>query len=182
MKQIILSILLITALLLGCTPSTSSGSSPVFYYPKGVYSFDTTDSVFYAEPRDKAYWDMDISNVIFDYLKGPENKALHNAFSVEVEVLECRSDKSGLHITLSASVADLAPMDMTIGLVALARTCFGFTDADTIYIHADSVLLDGEQKIVFTRDNILYWDQYIYCDPTTAPTTLPQETSTTQGE
>ena len=169
MKKLLCVILAVSLLLLNAC-GFSKNSNIVFYYPRVSYLYNRDDGVIDFEKKQSSLRDYSLDELIVFYLEGPSDTQFYCPLSGDVQLIETREDKNGLHITFSSELSDLSATELTLGLAALSKTLFQVTEAESICIHAEETLLDGEQKIVFKRDNIYLWDSFTDQVPTTQTT------------
>ena len=149
-----------------CNANTNHNKELMFYYPRAEYIFNDPDGVIGKDKKSEMVRNLSLDEFIALYLRGTDKPELASPLSDTVELLETRIDKNRLHIIFTSDLADLPAHMLTISLSALSKTVFQVTDVDTICIHADNVLLNGEQKVEFTRQSVYFWDSYTDVIPT----------------
>lgn len=171
-KIIVICLMLLLTICLCACGSTSNSDSVVFYYPRAEYLYDDTSGMIGKEITVYSKQTLSIEKILQHYLDGPDDTALHSPLTNKVQLMDVSLDKNALVIQFSDTIADFFPTELTPSLAALAMTCFDVSDAEEVHICAESVLLYGQQRIVFTRTSILLWDSCIENPTASQPTEL----------
>ncbi len=171
MKKILAVILALLLLpcLYGCN---KDGKTDIvtFYYPRINYLYDDESGVIGNEIFDLQGRTYSTEKLIQQYLKGPKNEQLHSPLASRCRLIEFIKGNDYIHLVFADSIDQLMPADLISSLAALAITCFDIADVQEIHISAVTALLDGQQKIIFTKDSIILWDEFTEMDSVTQPT------------
>ncbi len=139
MKKMLRFLLLVCLLLsLGACSFDDPIENPVeFYYPRraDAYLYGSSDGVITGETRDVG-GAGDLKYLLTLYLQGPLDEFLVSPFPSGSTLLDVRTDAREITLILDAHFATLSGLDQTIACVCLARTCFGYTDAQSVRIIA----------------------------------------------
>ena len=153
MKKTVI-ILFFAALLLNlCSCSKVELKSPVyqdpvsFYYPRIEYLYGSDDGAITYEIREAAGHRNDPKYLLTLYLQGPRDLSLRSAFPESIVLTDAIVDESTMTVTLSADVALLSELELSIAYTCLAQTCVSIADVDTIII--ESRVKDG--RLYFSR-------------------------------
>lgn len=151
-----LSLLLILALLLsllGCN-SESYDDPGHFYYKRTQSLFEGSEGIIAPEVREMKDLRGNTERILQTYLQGPQSDDLESPIPRDTEILEWKMIHSSLHINFSSSFAQLSGVDLTIACACIAKTCMELTDAKTVRIRADGVLLNGSTYVVINEENL----------------------------
>ena len=170
MKKIISILLFVLTLFIfiGCNGSERNRKIN-FYYPKITYDYR---SEIIGTERASLSNETDYRKVIETYLKGPTDVQLHCPLSQQTELTHTHFENKTLTLQFTDSITNINPTSLISALAALSKTCFEFMDVNIIQICAESVLINGEQKIVITKDTVLLLDNHVH-------STVPDVTTVT---
>ena len=172
MKRLISLLLLVSALLSGCSFSREQMKEPVTFYYLRNYSATDNDQFFFegaigSEIREAAGHRDDLSYLLALYLQGPNDSQLKRPFPVGSKILETTLEDGNLLIVMNSVSSRFREMDVTVSCACIAKTCMGLADVDTVTVESYSP--DGRVLFsrTFTRDNLVLEDTQ----------TLPPESS-----
>lgn len=144
-------ILLLVLTLTACAFPVNSLSEPVdFYYPRKEkeYIYGSDSSVLATETREAAGHSNDLVYLLALYLQGPTDEMLRTPFPAGTFLISARKEDAAIQVELSSAFVSLAGADQTLACAALAQTCFGCTDAQTVTICAT----DDKTTVSITMD------------------------------
>ena len=175
MKRI-LSIALVVfclASLTGCgRPPHPADDQIVFYYPRVNINYGREDSVISSELRDVQSRADDVSYVIRLYLNGPVSDELYSPFYSDTTLFGAERVEDTLYITLGGKqINQKSQLQFTVACACLAKTCFSLTDVSEIHINTLIRDNSGMEALVFTKDNLILWDDVYLTEDQTVPTT-----------
>lgn len=153
MKKAVSCFLLATLLLCLCSCSRGEFRNPVyqdpvsFYYPRAEYLYGSDDGAITSEIREAAGHRNDPKYLLTLYLQGPRDQSLCSAFPESILLTDATIDGKTMTVILSADVALLSELELSIAYTCLAQTCVCIADVDTIII--ESRVKDG--RLYFSR-------------------------------
>lgn len=150
MKKIICLLLCAALLLPGCAVSDSAPSLQ-FYYRRTETAFGSEDGVVAPEPREL---EESLESILEHYFQGPESRDLETPFPRNTRPVGHRMANSTLILTLSQEFAALTGVDLAIACACISRTFLQLDSVSQVRIQAENALLDGEQAIVMTEENL----------------------------
>jgi len=173
MNRIVCILLIILFICMcGCTRHDVEMIQPVnFYYCNDPITFNGINDVIAPEVRESANYD-DIIRLINLYLDGPITDGYSSPFPPSVTVRSLKENNKTLNITLSSEFANLTGIELTLACTCLSATLFELTDAKSIAISADGVLLDESETVIVIRDTMVFSDSY---NQLTEPTSNMEE-------
>ena len=162
MRKIICLLLCCVSLVLcfGCTekaPAPQEGT--LFYYPKADLSFQPGSTSFDTEARsleNPGTW-VQVLNI---YFAGPESEHLLSPFPAGLQAQQATMERNTVIITVSDHLASLTGLDLTIACSCLSLTALALTGAETVVIHAEGTLLDGQKSITMDKNTLLLLDNW----------------------
>ena len=157
MKRTI-AILLLTALLLsGCASGSELEDNPTFYYLRREILYGSDDGVIAGEARELAS-DLPLADLLSLYMAGPAEEGLILPFPADTRITDVQIAGNTVTLTLSAEMAGLQGMDLSIACACLGYTCFSLTDAETVTIKAPAGKRGIQVLYTVTRDSFLLYD------------------------
>lgn len=171
MKKMIMLLISVAMLfsLLSCTESNKDFQSPVrFYYPRVECTFGKSDSVLAGEVHEAGSHAYDLTYLLEQYLKGPEDDGLYSPFPAGTKLVRLEQNGRTLNIILDSTFAELTGLKLTLACAGLTKTCLELADIDIVQISADGPTLDGERSIIMDRQTLELLDQAV--NDMTAPT------------
>lgn len=159
--RIILPILMLVALLAGCSLPNQSGSKVSFYYGRNEFSFGTANSVIVSEKRDIAGHEGELQYILSLYLMGPLDEELTATFPTNTRIV--RYTQGDRHLTIELTSLDDALTDSEF---SLASSCLSMTCMELIHC-SHVTLISGDRTITLQMSDLLLVDAPI---PTEAQT------------
>ena len=160
MRRLLCMLLLAVILccLIGCDQQPEPTPSAVnFYYCRKNITFNGENNVFVAEERATAITD-DLVVVMNEHLQGPESDSLYSPYPTTCQILSIKKVGTTLSVHFSAELARLTGPDLMLACVCTAMTLFDMTQAETVIITAEGVLLDGKESVMLTPDRLVFTD------------------------
>ncbi len=143
--------------LYGCDRSVSSQSHVRFYYR----SEDPVGTLITCEERTDLPKNAELTDLLQIYLQGPQNTSLVTPFKRNTTLVSVTQEGAKLYVTLSREHARLSGQDLIIACGCFATTCFALTDAASVTIRTEGLLMDGQESITIDRDSLLLDDEHI---------------------
>jgi len=156
MRVIAYLLIFVTLLFSGCGKQTLLAPES-FYYPKTVYVQPDSNEVFAEEIRETDGC-PDLGAILDLYLLGPMNAGLRNPFPRDCQLVSWSVNGTQLELILTDEFAQLTGIHLVIACASLAKTCINLTDVTSVMIKTDTLLLDGDQFVIITKDNLLLSD------------------------
>ena len=156
MRRLIVLLCVFVLLLCGCNKQDPVVPG-VFYYPLAEYVQAGNNQVFSTEVRETANCN-DPGSLVDLYLKGPQSALLRNPFPTGCHLISLTQTDTQITLIISDEFAQLTGINLVIACGSLARTCIELFDVSSVYIQADSLLLDGDKFILMTEDTLLLTD------------------------
>ena len=154
----ILLIVVILCCFIGCGQQPKTTSTAVnFYYCKEDITFDGDNNVFVAEQRASANTE-DLVSVMNEHLQGPESDNLYNPYPTTCQILSIKKVGTTLTVNFSVELSRLTGPDLMLACVCTAMTLFDMTQAETVIITAEGVMLDGKESVMLTPDRLVFAD------------------------
>ena len=146
-------------LICGCSTSPNYRTPVRFYYPniQPVYN-DPDGLISYQFSEGDS---LTNEQILTNYLQGPEDLNFYNPFPQDVRLVSLKEKDLMVTVMLSNAFAELSGIDATLAAVCLAKTSMELMDADTVAITCESALIDGEQTLIFNKNQILWQDTSI---------------------
>lgn len=160
MRKLLSVILLLTILfcLFGCVrQDTAPLQQTTFYYCRKNITFDGSNNVFAPEVR-ACSADGDIVSIMNDFLAGPESDKLYSPFPASTQILSVDRIGTTLTVVFSPQLSRLTGPDLMLACVCTAMTLFDMTQAETVIITADGMLLDGRESVMLSPDRLVFTD------------------------
>jgi len=160
MKKILCLLLILTAVccLFACgEQAQTAGASANFYYCRKNVTYTGANDVFASEVRETA--DSDLVSVMNEYLTGPKSNHLYTPIPASVQILSIEQVGTSLTVLSSPQLSRLTGSDLMLACVGTAMTLFDMTQAETVIITADGVLLDGRESVMLTPDRLVFTDK-----------------------
>lgn len=159
MKRIIIFSLALLLLVssLGCSRQEDSIDVPVeFYYRKATLSYNSEQAVLCSETRESSGYDL--TGLFNNYLQGPITDECVSPFPAGVKVLAIDQSGSSLSIELSAPLAELSDINLTLACACLCKTAIGLTQCTTVEISVPNATLNGSTSIIMDEQHLLLLD------------------------
>lgn len=159
MKRIV-SVALILACLLSITACNQEEAQPkgiAFYYCVTQDNYAIGSSVLSPEYRTDVAEDS-LTQALERYLSGPISADLRSPFPQNLKLVGSYQQGSTVYLTLSAELADLSDLDLTIACGCLTLTTLALTDAQQVQIRTVAGLLDGQRAITMDKNTLLLLD------------------------
>lgn len=157
MKKAIPLLLCVLFLLTGCKQNENTAQDTVrFYYCKNSETFSVGESYIISEER--AITENDLTELLGIYLKGPESTEYRTPFTNSLSVISCETVEDTVFLTLSNPIARLTGSKLTVACACISLTVLDYTQAETVVIRAQDALLDGNETITMSRDQLIIFD------------------------
>ena len=150
--RIILSIVLLLALMAGCTLIKDSDSTVDFYYSRSEYAFGTEDSVIASESRDIAGHEGELHYILSLYLMGPLDEDLTAVFPGSTRLISTTRGDRHLTVELTAPDNTLSDSEFSLACSCLSMTCMKLTGCTHVTV------VCGEQTMTLRMSNLLLVD------------------------
>ena len=154
-------VMILMSVLGGCAPqnTTQSGTQTVYYYyPRVSVLYGVPDGVISGEPHSANVSALDFTALLQDYLQGPDDASLYLLMPEKAELEEVSVDASTVTVRMNAAFAQLDGLELNITCAAIAKTLLQFEQVQTVRIQAGSAMLNGEQTLRFTEENLQLYD------------------------
>ena len=143
--------------LFGCQAGEAAATC-TFYYCRTEPVFSGTDGIIAPEHRQLTV-DVDHPEALLElYLRGPESRDLESPLPAGCAVPGWRLTEDTLFLHFSQELAQLDGMELTLAASCLARTFLELTGAGKLVLTADGRLLNGENSLILTRDQLILRD------------------------
>ena len=153
-----LLILTIVCCLFGCGQQKSAPDKTVnFYYCRENITFDGGNNVFAAEARTSVDAE-DLVAVTNAHLQGPESRDLYSPYPMFTQILSIERTGTTLSVVFSPQLSQLTGPHLMLACACTAMTLFDMTQAETVIITADGVLLDGKESVMLTPNRLIFTD------------------------
>lgn len=159
-----ISILLIftfSFLLLSCHRSTPKDPLKFFYIRKEI-DFESDAPVITSELRESNGNSSDINALLQLYINGPESDFLYSPIPEGTQLIRTEQTDDILFLCLSDSFAGITGLDLSLACIALGKTAMELTDAQQVRICAETEMLDGEEWIIISEENILLTEPSLF--------------------
>ena len=160
MKRLIAFLLCICVVLplFGCN-QTEKPKKPVnFYYRRSIINYDQDDGVISPESRESQGHEEDINYLLTEYLKGPILNKYVQVFPDGTFLVSIHYMDDAAAVVLSAHLATLTGIDLTIACACITMTIIDLTGVETVQIYAANSLLGDYQSITMDKNCILLLD------------------------
>lgn len=153
MKKAVLLLILAAMMTALCSCDHVELKSPVyqdpvsFYYPRAEFVYGSSDGAISCETQEAAGHRSDPKYLLTLYLQGPRDQSLRTAFPETTVLTDAKVEDSTMTVTLSADVALLSELELSVAYTCLAQTCISIAEVDTIII--ESRVKDG--RLYFSR-------------------------------
>ncbi len=153
MKKAVLLLILAALLVSLCSCNQVELKSPVyqdpvsFYYPRAEFIYGSSDGAITYETREAAGHRSDPKYLLTLYLQGPRDQSLRSAFPESMVLTDAKVEGRTITVILSADVALLSELELSVAYTCLAQTCVSIAEVDTIII--ESRVKDG--RLYFSR-------------------------------
>lgn len=151
-------------LCIGCGKnSADSETGTAFFYPQAQLSYQPGSAAIGSELRsleNHGTW----AQVLNIYFAGPQSEHLSSPFPAGLETRKTTIENGTLYITVSAHLAQLTGLELTMACSCLTLTCLELTGADTVVISAEDSLLDGQKTITMDKNTLLLLDSVLEGD------------------
>jgi len=151
MKQICIFLLLI--FLIGCSGTGQGKPQNGFYYPSAKLTDASIHDGLVLEARNDLA-DMDITQLIKEYMKGPIDPTLLYPVGSHVTLYDCLETEEGVLITFSDSLSSHPGWQSSTFCMGLAASIFHNSNVNSITIQCRSVPLNGQEQWTFSPADI----------------------------
>ena len=148
----ILSVIMLVALISGCSLSNHTDSKVSFYYSRSDFSFGTEDSIIVSEQRDIAGHEGEMFYILSLYLMGPLDESLTARFPRGTRPVRYSIQNGIPNIELTSVDKSLSDGEFTLASSCLAMTCMELTGYDRITV------ISGSRKITLGMSDLLLLD------------------------
>lgn len=162
--KIFLIVVLLLICICACT-GEDSGNTVMFYYPRLDFQFGTADGVIGKENTNFNKNSLSVDDIVAEYLKGPASAQYTSPLTGNSKTFELYNDGNTIRFIFDDSIAKVPSTELTAALAALALTCLENSTAQEVHISAETVILNGEMTLIYTKENILLWDNFIESVP-----------------
>lgn len=147
--------------LFACTGQSKDLRSPVaFYYRTRDVSFDTDAGIISCEYRDGFGHEEDYVYLVEQYLNGPVSENCISPFPAGTTLVQLDFITNKVLIVLSSHISLLSGPELTIACTCLAKTVLEMTGMKEVKISSDGDLLNGNESITISMDDISFTDDY----------------------
>ena len=156
----IISILLLLSFLItlsGCN-KTDIEEGIKFYYCSYEDTYGTTQGLFVTEMRVLSCDANDYETIIQEFLNGPREKECFTPFPAGTVLEDYQFENGYTTIVLSPQMAQQTNANVLVSCACLCMTLFSFSSIQTIEIRIADKFINGEEKLVFTRNSFLIHD------------------------
>ena len=129
-----------------------------FYYRKTDPSYGSSEGLIAPEIRELCSYEENFPEILDGYFAGPDSRSLESPFPRDVHVVSWDLTEEMLSLNLSESFAALSGVDLSVACSCIARTFLELLPVERVCIEAESKLLNGQNAIVLTRDNMSFAD------------------------
>ena len=155
MRKLISYILLVAILFLaGCATSTSTVTAN-FYYCSADPQYHTQTSVIQAEQRKLDSDFSDLEGILQQYIAGPDSGKLISPFPAGTAIKAVQPGKDVTVVVLTDHLGTLSGVELMIACACLATTILEISQSEAVHIRAENVLLNNQEIIAFTEQNLL---------------------------
>ena len=159
MKKIISIILLLSLLfaLPGCS-KTNTDDAVKFYYCSTEDTYGTEQGLFASEMRVLSCDKNDYPAIINAFLNGPKEKECYTPFPGGTVLEDYQFTNGYATIVLSPHMAQQTNANVIVCCACLCMTLFSFPSFQTIEIRIAEKFINGEEKLIFTRNSFQIHD------------------------
>lgn len=151
MKKLI-SIILLCAMLSGCSAGNREGRIS-FYYRRKEFQFGSQMGAVSSEKREISGSKDNLSYLVSLYLLGPADENLMLPFPDGTRVKKVSADENGLTVELALG-GSMNDSSFTVGCSCLSLTLFHLTDADSIAIETEKRSMTIQRDTVLLQDSV----------------------------
>ena len=158
MKQIIIILIFVIALLL---PGCNNGANPehcLFHFPNAQIGFIHSDQVIGYEVKSFPVTGRDYKAILNEYLAGPDEGHLLNPFPIGATVTAVEISSKNVTITLNSKFATLKDADLSIAFACLVKTTLSIIPTQTVVLKAQNTFSDGSAYKAFSAASFLTED------------------------
>jgi hypothetical protein len=153
--RITAAVLLLVALLAGCSLPGASGNAVNFYYSRVTFAYGGEDAVILPEQRDITGHEGDLKYILSLYLMGPLDEDLTAVFPVTTRLVGIKQEGSSLSVHLTPIAKSLSEGEFSLACSCLTMTCMNLTPCTQVTV------VSGERTFTLRAEDLLLFDDPI---------------------
>ena len=153
--RITVAVLILVALLAGCSLPGASGNAVNFYYSRVSFAYGGEDAVILLEQRDITGHEGDLKYILSLYLMGPLDEDLAAVFPVSTRLVGIRQEDSNLSVHLTPIAKSLSEGEFSLACSCLTMTCMDLTSCKQVTV------VSGDRSLTLTTEDLLLLDDPI---------------------
>lgn len=145
--------------MIACNRNAENIQEPAnFYYCTSNNGYTSVQPVISPEIREIIQCEKDIYQILKLYLSGPQSDQMYSPFPAGVQLISVQQEENKVFVVLSSEYSQLTGFDLSVACACLGLTIFNLTEYNDISIRAQENLLDGNESIDLSREDLLLTD------------------------